>query len=37
MLRTFELKERDVHEDKDWTGILNAGGWAVLLTYHTTL
>jgi transposase InsO family protein len=37
MLRTFELEERDINEEDPWTGILNAVGWAVRSTYHTTL
>ena len=37
VLRTFELEERDINKEDPWTGILNAVGWAVRSTYHTTL
>ena len=37
MLRTFELEERELDEQRPFAGILSAVAWAIRSTYHTTL
>ena len=37
LIRTFELKERNLNKDDSWSGILAVVAWAIHSTFYTTL